>query len=138
MPTYNDNDFGGPSYDPDLFHIRGKLGRLCKGAASGGTIQKPPRRSEIRREERRQDKRALKQAQKIADLNPPPEPPEPPAPPAPVPTLRNRDAARIEANQRASDAKRGGQQSTIAAGETGGYNPLSTQTPNKKKTLLGE
>lgn len=137
MPTYNDNEFGGPHYDPDLFQIGGKLSRLCKG---GGTPPPPKKlsRSEIRREERRQDKRALKQAQKIAALNPPPEPPEPPAPPAPVPTLRNRDAARIEANQRASDAKRGGRQSTIAAGETGGYNPLSTQTPNKKKTLLGE
>lgn len=133
MSTHSSlENFGGPHYDSDIFQIKGRLGRFCKGG--GPAPPKKLSKKQIRKEEARQDERALEQASKIAKLNAPPVAPPPPPPPPPIAT--SRDSMNAGVQTRVDAESRSGRADTILAGETGGFRPLK-QRNREPKTLLG-
>ena len=107
----------GPHFDAGLTAAGGRLARLHKG---GGGAKPPPINKKLEQMQMKLLQAQLRQAGKKIEM-PNIEVPAPPPPPPPPPTSSSVDVQEAATDARRQALRRSGYQSTLFAGETGGY-----------------
>jgi hypothetical protein len=116
----------GPAFDRQLFVIPGRLSRLCKG---GGAPQRNREQERLQNRLMRAQLASAEKGMEFPEIEIPPPPPPPPPPPGQTAT----DVEDAAQNARRRAGNRKGIQTTLLAGETGGY----SGTTGGGSTLLG-
>lgn len=107
----------GPHFDAGLFAVHGALTRLHKG---GGAPKPPPVNKKLEQMQMKLLQAQLRQAGRKIEM-PHIEVPKPPPPPPPPASTSSRDVQEAALDARRQALKRQGYQSTLFAGETGGF-----------------